>query len=146
MRYYTTSVCLSVCFIFCWWDIIPLVDRDSVAECELVGGLKHQQSGWYLRDCTILLLSVYDSFDKKVQQSWQTRVALAMHLPLARLVSMPVIFCLLPISSIVILLIPKDVCNATECIIAVQGQFRVIQGRWFWYQWKTCVRFSISDQ
>ena len=24
---------------------------------------------------------------------------------------------------------PKDVCNATERIIAVQGQFRVIQGR-----------------
>jgi len=24
---------------------------------------------------------------------------------------------------------PKDVCNATECIIAVQGQFRVIQSR-----------------
>jgi len=36
---------------------------------------------------------------KKVQQSWQTS-ALAMHLPLARLVSMPVIFCLLPSSSI----------------------------------------------
>jgi len=42
--------------------------------------------------------------NKKVQQSWQTS-ALAMHLPLARLVSMPVIFCLLPSSSIVILLI-----------------------------------------
>ena len=39
---------------------------------------------------------------KKVQQSWQTS-ALAMHLPLARLVSMPVIFCLLPSSSIIIL-------------------------------------------
>ena len=32
---------------------------------------------------------------KKVQQSWQTS-ALATHLPLARLVSMPVIFCLPP--------------------------------------------------
>jgi len=32
---------------------------------------------------------------KKVQQSWQTS-ALAMHLPLARLVSMSVIFCLPP--------------------------------------------------
>jgi len=41
-------------------------------------------------------------YNKKVQQSWQTS-ALAMHLPLARLVSMPVIFCLLPSSSIVIL-------------------------------------------
>ena len=40
--------------------------------------------------------------NKKVQQSWQTS-ALAMHLPLARLVSMPVIFCLLPSSSIIIL-------------------------------------------
>ena len=40
--------------------------------------------------------------DKKVQQSWQTS-ALAMHLPLARLVSMPVIFYLHPSSSIVIL-------------------------------------------
>jgi len=36
--------------------------------------------------------------DKKVQQSWQTS-ALAMHLHLARLVSMPGIFCLLPSSS-----------------------------------------------
>jgi len=40
--------------------------------------------------------------NKKVQQSWQTS-ALAMYLPLARLISMPVIFCLLPSSSIVIL-------------------------------------------
>ena len=39
---------------------------------------------------------------KKVQQSWQTST-LAMHLPLAHSVSMPVIFCLLPSSSIVIL-------------------------------------------
>ena len=36
--------------------------------------------------------------NKKVQQSWQTS-ALAVHLPLARLVSMPGIFCLLPSSS-----------------------------------------------
>jgi len=42
------------------------------------------------------------SLNKKVQQSWQTS-ALAMHLPLARLISMPVIFCLLSSSSIVIL-------------------------------------------
>ena len=40
--------------------------------------------------------------NKIVQQSWQTS-ALAMHLSLSRLVSMLVIFCLLPISSIVIL-------------------------------------------
>jgi len=40
--------------------------------------------------------------NKKVHQSWQTS-ALAMHLPLARLVSMPVICCLVPSSSIVIL-------------------------------------------
>jgi len=39
---------------------------------------------------------------KKVQQSWQTS-ALAKHLPLARLFFMPIIFCLLPSSSIVIL-------------------------------------------
>ena len=42
------------------------------------------------------------STNKKVQQSWQTS-ALAMRLPLARLISMPVIFRLLPSSSIVIL-------------------------------------------
>ena len=42
------------------------------------------------------------NFDKKVQQSWQTS-ALAMHLALARLVSMPVIVCLHSSSSIVIL-------------------------------------------
>ena len=40
--------------------------------------------------------------NKKVQQSWQTS-ALAVHLLLARLVSMPIIFCLLPSSSLVIL-------------------------------------------
>jgi len=40
--------------------------------------------------------------NKKVQQSWQTS-ALAMHLHPARLVSMPVIFCLLSSSSIIIL-------------------------------------------
>ena len=40
---------------------------------------------------------------QEIQQSWQTS-ALAMHLPLARLVSMSVIFCLLPSSSIVILI------------------------------------------
>ena len=42
------------------------------------------------------------ALDNKVQQSWQT-TALAMQLPLTRLVSMPVILCLLPSSSIVIL-------------------------------------------
>ena len=42
------------------------------------------------------------NLNKKVQQSWQTS-ALVIHLPLARLVSTPVIFCLLPSSSIVIL-------------------------------------------
>ena len=46
--------------------------------------------------------------NKKVQQSRQTS-ALAMHLPLARLISMPVIFCLLPSSSIVILVfLPRN--------------------------------------
>jgi len=39
---------------------------------------------------------------KKVQQCWQTSM-LAIHLPLACLVSMPVIFCPIPSSSIVIL-------------------------------------------
>jgi len=43
---------------------------------------------------------IYREEYKKAQQSWQTS-ALAMHLPLARKVSMPVIFCLLPSSSIV---------------------------------------------
>jgi len=43
----------------------------------------------------------YESYVKKIQQSGQTS-ALAMHLPLAHLVSMSVIFCLLPSSSIVI--------------------------------------------
>ena len=43
---------------------------------------------------------LFTDIDKKVQQSWQTS-ALAMHLPLARLVFMPVIFCLLPSSSII---------------------------------------------
>ena len=40
--------------------------------------------------------------NKKIQQSWQTS-ALAVHLPLARLVSTCAIFCLLPSSRIVIL-------------------------------------------
>jgi len=38
------------------------------------------------------------------------------------------------------------VCNAAECIIAVQGHFRVNQGRWFWYHSKARIRFLISDQ
>jgi len=38
------------------------------------------------------------------------------------------------------------VCNAMECIIAVQGHFRVNQGHWFWYQSKARVLFPISDQ
>ena len=46
----------------------------------------------------------YLLYNKKVQQSWQTS-ALALHLPLARLIFMPVIFCLLPSSSIVILVL-----------------------------------------
>jgi len=41
---------------------------------------------------------------------------------------------------------PKDVCNATQRIIAIQGQFKVIQGRWFWYQSKARIWFHISDQ
>ena len=59
--------------------------------------------------------------NKKVQQSWQTS-ALAMHLPLARLVSMSVIFCLLSSSGIVIppfYLFPTDIvdsmCENWEC-------------------------------
>ena len=55
--------------------------------------------------------------NKKVQQSWQTS-ALVMHLPLARLVSMSVIFCLLPNSSIVILLFSISVnimCENCKC-------------------------------
>jgi len=31
-------------------------------------------------------------------------------------------------------------------IIAVQGQFKVIQGRWFWYQSKALMRYLISVQ
>jgi len=41
---------------------------------------------------------------------------------------------------------PKDVCNATERIIAIQGQFRVIHGRLFWYQSKAHMGFPINDQ
>jgi len=48
------------------------------------------------------MYKMYTKTNKKVQRSWQTS-ALAMHLPLAHLVSLPVIFCLLPSSSIVIL-------------------------------------------
>jgi len=51
---------------------------------------------------TVLITFSVISCNKKVQQSWQTS-ALAMHLSLSRLVSMPVIFCLRPSSSIVIL-------------------------------------------
>ena len=50
------------------------------------------------------MLPMYYKQTKKVQQSWQTS-ALAMHLPLARLVSMPVIFYLHPSSSTVILVL-----------------------------------------
>jgi len=40
----------------------------------------------------------------------------------------------------------RHVCNVTEGIITVQGQFRVIQGRSFWYPSKARMRFPISDQ
>jgi len=30
--------------------------------------------------------------------------------------------------------------------MAVQGQFKVIHGRWFWYQSKALMRFPISVQ
>ena len=40
----------------------------------------------------------------------------------------------------------RHVCNTTERIIAVQGQLRVIQGRWLWYQSKARTWFHISDQ
>ena len=44
----------------------------------------------------------------------------------------------------------RHVCNAAEriryTIIAVQGQFRVLQGRWFWYQSKARIWYPISDQ
>ena len=36
--------------------------------------------------------------------------------------------------------------NATERIIAVQRQFMVIEGRWFWYKSKARTQFFISDQ
>ena len=40
----------------------------------------------------------------------------------------------------------RNTCvNATECIIAVLGHFRVNQGRWFWYQSKARIWFPISD-
>jgi len=28
----------------------------------------------------------------------------------------------------------------------VQGEFKVIQGHWFWYQWKALMRFPIIVQ
>jgi len=40
----------------------------------------------------------------------------------------------------------KHVCNATECIIAVQCHFRVNQDRRFWYQSKARIQFPISHQ
>jgi len=59
------------------------------------------------QNCWMILIPQNYNFlatvwNKKIKQSWQTSV-LAMHLPLARLVSVSVIFCLLPSSSIVIL-------------------------------------------
>ena len=39
----------------------------------------------------------------------------------------------------------RHVSNVTKRIIAVQGQFRVIQGRWFWYKLKARMRFPISN-
>jgi len=51
------------------------------------------------KNCTSCRACVPCYLEKKVQQSWQTS-ALGMHLPLARLVSTSVIFCLLPSSNI----------------------------------------------
>ena len=39
----------------------------------------------------------------------------------------------------------RHVCNATERIIVVRGHFRVIQGRWFWYQSKARIWFHIIN-
>jgi len=50
--------------------------------------------------CTVKLNYFPTKENKKIQQRWQTSAA--VHLPLARLVSISVIFCLLPSSSIVI--------------------------------------------
>ena len=80
--------------------------------------------------------------NKKVQQSRQTS-ALAMHLLLARLVSMPVIFCLLPSSSIVILVFYLFSTDITE-----QHAWKL----WVWIQstgltlplWGTLVNNTIT--
>jgi len=56
----------------------------------------HENHDIFATNCQIL--RVTQKFSKAKKTS-----ALAMHLPLARLISMPVIFCLLPSSSIVIL-------------------------------------------
>ena len=75
--------------------------------------------------------------NKKVQQSWQTS-ALAMHLPLARLISMPVIFCLLPSSSIVILVfLPRDAL----CIV----QSAVLKSHVVCPSVRPSVRLSVCD-
>ena len=65
----------------------------------------------------------------------------AQNLPCYKLGSVGYIFAIL-----VVVGPKKHVCNATECIIAVQGHFRVNEGRWFWYQSKARIRFPISYQ
>jgi len=40
----------------------------------------------------------------------------------------------------------RRICNVTERIIAVQSQFKVIQGRWFCYQSKARMWLPVSDQ
>ena len=73
---------------------------------------------FWLHSLYRIIFAPQTQHNKKVQQSWQTS-ALAMHLPLARLVSMPVIFCLHPSSSIVILAfylgISEQMCENSEC-------------------------------
>jgi len=42
---------------------------------------------------------------------------------------------------------PKNtMCNVTECIMAVRGQLKVNQGRWFGYQSKVRIQLSVCDQ
>jgi len=71
----------------------------------------------------IALLQIHSrlwNWNKKIQPSWQTS-ALAMHLLLARLVSMPVIFCLLPSSSIVRppgMVVPDGLLFYRRCFLA----------------------------
>jgi len=93
---FTVTLQYQSCLV--WLSCLQLNKQLLVICCSFCRHYKHSLNLWLKLPVNTYQTLLY----KKVQQSWQTST-LAMHLPLVHLVSMPVIFCLHPSSSIAIL-------------------------------------------